>query len=244
MNYWSALDIVKQVSGELGLVPPTTMFGTDDVQAIQMLALLNSAGNELLLYYPWEQFVRVWEFPTVTGQDAYPLPPDWAYFVDQTQWDQTNHWPLLGPKSPQEWSWLKGGLLQAAPRMRYRVYQDKFFVHPVPGSTSFTFRMEYLTRMWCLNVKAGNVEGDLIKDDGDTVIYEPWMIIKFIKLKFYELKGFDATGVRSDFMRIFQSLTGKDRGAPKLSLAPRYPPLFIGPWSIPDGSWDTGGGGP
>jgi hypothetical protein len=242
MNYWSAIDIVKQIAGELGLVQPDSLFGSDDVQVGQLLAYLNSAGNELSLYYPWEQFVQVWTLPTVSGIDNYDLPADWSYFVDQTQWDQTNHWPLLGPKSAQEWAWLKGGVLQAAPRMRYRVYKDKFWVHPVPGSTVFTFRMEYIRRTWCTNVKQGNVDGALVLSDGDVVQYEPWLLVKYIKLKFYELKGFDSTGVRSDFMRIFQSLTGKDRGAPVLSLASRAAPIFIGPWSIPDGSWDTTGG--
>lgn len=239
MNYWSALDIAKQAAGELGLVPPVTLVGTDDVQAIQLFSMINSAGNELLIYYPWGQFVKVWDMTTVAAQDAYPLPDDWKYFVDQTQWDQTNHWPLQGPKSPQEWSWLKGGLLQAAPRMRYRVYDNKFFVHPVPGSTNFTFRMEYIQKNWVLGTTGPT---DMVKLDGDTVTYDPWLMVKFLKLKFYELKGFDTTSMSADFMRIFQGLTGKDRGAPKLSLSPTYPPLFIGPWSVPDGSWDVSGG--
>jgi hypothetical protein len=235
MNNWSALNLTNQVAGELGLVQPTTMFGTDDIQSLQFLALLNSVGNELNTYYPWEQFTKVWTFNTVEGQDAYDLPDDWKYFVDQTQWDQTNHWPLLGPRSPQEWSWLKGGLVAAAPRMRYRVYQDKFWVHPVPGSTSFTFRMEYIVRNWVSHTSAPL--GDMVQFDDDVVLYDPWLVTKYIKMKFYELKGFDTTAVQGDFSRVFKSLVGKDKGAPILSLSPHYSPVFIGPWSVPDGSW-------
>lgn len=237
MNYWSALDILKQVAGELGLPQPATIVSTD-VQGIQLLAFLQSAGNELMTYYPWEQFVKEWEFSTVDGQESYDLPADWRYFVDQTQWDKTNHWPLLGPKSPQEWAWLKGGLLAAAPRMRYRVYQYKFWLWPVPGAGVFDMRMEYIISNWVL--KADTTLASLVSADDDRVMYDPWMVIKYIKLKFFELKGFDTAAMQSDFMRVFQALTGKDRGAPKLSLAPRYPTMYIGPWSIPDGSWDTG----
>src|SRR5262245_40796327 len=99
MAYWSALSIVSQAAAELGLPRPTSLFGTDDVQTNQLLAYLNSSGNELLLYYPWEQFLETWTFSTVEGQDRYDLPLDWKYFLDQTQWDRTDHWPLLGPKS-------------------------------------------------------------------------------------------------------------------------------------------------
>lgn len=240
MESWSALSVVQQVAGELGLPTPTSLFGTDNPQTSQLVALLNSSGNELLMYYPWEFLVKFWTWDTVDGQSEYQVPDDWAYFVDQTQWDQTNHWPLLGPKSPQEWAWLKGGLLQAAPRMRYRVYQDKFVLWPTPGDTPFNMSMEYIRRTWVTRADAS--KGTMVTADSDYTGYPAWMLIKFIKLKFYELKGFDTTGVRGDFTRIFQSLTGKDRGAPKLSLAPRFPPLFIGPWSIPDGSWDVNSG--
>lgn len=232
--YWSALDIIKQVTAELGLVQPQALPATD-IGTIQMVAFLNKTGNDLLIFYPWEQFIKQWEFPTIPTQDSYELPTDWKYFTDQTQWDRTNHWPLLGPKSPQEWAWLKGGLLAAAPRMRYRVYQDKFWLHPVPGA-AFNLAMEYIQKHWVLN--EGN-PASLVVNGGDIVQYDPWLVITYMKLKFYELKGFDTTAMVGDFMRMFNSLTGKDKGAPKLSLAPRYPPLFIGPWSIPDGSWDV-----
>jgi hypothetical protein len=78
-----------------------------------------------------------------------------------------------------------------------------------------------------------------LKND-DVVRYEPWLIMRYLKLKFYQLKGFDTSGVEQDFMRIFNSLTGKDTGAPVLSMAPQTMGQFLGPWSCPDGSWQTG----
>lgn len=243
MQYWTALELLQQVAQELGLPRPDTLVGTTDVQVNQLTALLNASGNELLTYYTWEQFIKEWTFSTIDTQESYDLPEDWLYFTDQTQWDRTNHWPLLGPKSPQEWSWLKGGLLAAAPKMRYRVYQDKFWLWPVPGSSSFDMAMEYVVKNWCTNAGSPDpVPADMVLADGDTVMYHPWLFMKFLKLKFYELKGFDTSAVSNDFLRIFQSMTGKSKGAPKLSLAPLFPPIFIGPWSIPDGSWDTGTG--
>lgn len=235
-GYWSALSIMQQVAGELGLPQPTTVASVSDVQAIQLLSFLNKAGNELLLYYPWEQFMTEWSFTTTPGQDSYDTPTDWRYFTDQTQWDRSSHWPLLGPKTPQEWAWLKGGLVATAPRMRYRVYKDKFWVHPVPQS-AFDLAMEYINSNWVLH--ADTTYGNMVTLNTDTVLYDPWLVIAYIKLKFYELKGFDTGGVGGDFIRIFNSLTGKDKGAPKLSLAPRFPTMYIGPQSVPDGSWNV-----
>jgi hypothetical protein len=242
MSYWTSESIVKQVAGEIGIPfrPPTVV---NSPSATQVWAFLNAAGNDLVRAYPWGELVKEWVFTTEVDKGEYTLPDDWSYFIDQTQWDRTNHWPLLGPKSAQEWAWLKGGLLAMAPRMRYRVIGQEFNLWPVPGADNagemvgLDISMEYINKNWVRQVD-GTLH-DMVVGSTDTVLFDPWLMVKLIKLKFYELKGFNIDSAREEFFRLFLSLTGKDKGAPKLSLAPLMPPLFIGPWSIPDGSWDT-----
>jgi hypothetical protein len=48
-EYWAAVDILKQVAGELGLPRPSTIVGIDDIQSVQLLSLMNAAGNELVV---------------------------------------------------------------------------------------------------------------------------------------------------------------------------------------------------
>jgi len=241
MSYWTPLAIVNQAAGELGLNPVASSVDAADTQAVLFLALLQTSGNELLQYYPWEQFAKPFTITLVAAQEEYALPTDLAYFRDQTQWDSTNHWPLLGPKSAQEWAWLKNSFVATLPRMRYRIQGDKFKVFPIPPvGTTQSFYMEYISNWWIANVATPTVPAkSLITLDSDVVLYDPWLIIKYIKLKFYELKGFNTSGVRADFTRIFEALTGKDTGAEKLSLAPQFQTPYVGAWSIPDGSWST-----
>lgn len=237
-QYWTALQVLSQVAGELGLPRPVTVVGLSDVQSVQLLSLLNSAGNELQLYYPWEQFTSEFSVPTVDGQPDYDLPADLAYFVDQTQWDRTNHWPLLGPKSPQEWAWLKGSLVAALPRQRYRIANNKLMIWPVPaGVTNIT--MEYVSKYWVSNSAAPLLSDTIIRDN-DVLKYNQWLLVKFVKLKFCELKGLPTKAVLADFMRIFNSLTGKDTGGRILSLAPTFTSPLLGPGSVPEGSWNVG----
>ena len=235
MNNWTALDVLKQVAGELGLPVPASIV-SDDTQIVQLVSLLNSAGNELNLYYPWEQFVKFHSFATSNGVDTYPVPVDLSYYVDQTQWDRTNRWPLMGPKSPQEWNWLKHGLIASAPRTRYRIYDRNIMLLPIPGATVANLSIEYIKCNWVIKTP-GNTEAAMVALDGDTIDYHPWLLVKFLKLKFYELKGFDTTAAKADFMRMFLTLTGKDKGAPVLSLVQTPTSVLIGPWSVPDGSW-------
>jgi hypothetical protein len=236
-QYWSAISVLQQVAGELGLPRPATVVGVNDLISSQLLALLNSAGNELLLYYPWEQFSSTFNVATVGGQGDYTLPEDLAYFTDQTQWDNTNHWPLSGPKSAQEWAFLKGSLVAPLPRIRYRIAGDVLKLYPVPaiGASSLSLSMEYISKNWVQPLTL--VESDLITLDTDVLQYNPWLLVKFVKFKFYELKGFPTLGVQADFMRIFNSLTGKDTGADKLSLSSNPTTAYLTMNSVPDGNW-------
>jgi hypothetical protein len=240
MQYWAALDIVNQVAGEVGQSRVTTMFApedTNEVQSIQMLAALQAAGNELLLFYPFEQFARTLTFSFVVGQGSYALPADWAYFIDQTQWDRTNMSPLMGPKSAAEWAWLKGAA-PAPSGTRYRVMANKLEFLPVPASVA-SVSMEYISGNWVQSAAAvgGVPDKAMVRADGDIVWYHPWMMIKYTKLKWLQLKGFDQTAAAADFQRIYEAMRGKDVGAEVLSLVPSSSPQWIGWGNVPEGNW-------
>ena len=231
--YWTTSEIVNQAAGELGLNKYNTVVDTVD-QSVLLLSLLNSAGNDLVTYYPWEQLVKEWTFTTTPNVDFVALPADLRYFTNQTQWDRTNHWPLLGPKSPAEWAWLKGSFVASLPRMRYRILGDQLKFYPAPA-TALSIAIEYISCNW---VVSNAVPKTMSVLDADTVQFDPWLMVKFLKQKFTELKGLDSNGAMvADFMRTFSSLTGKDTGAQILSLAPVVNTPYLTMNSIPDGSW-------
>jgi hypothetical protein len=246
----SALWICQQAQAELGLPRATQLVQSLLVTDQQMLALMNAAGSELVNYYPWEDLNKEWILQTEAEVGAYDLPYDWAYFVDQSQWDRSNHWPLLGPKTPQEWQWIKGGLISQGPRLRYRIQGRKYMIWPVPGApdtgtaTPWTLASEYISKNWVATGQS-DAEGvpiytNLITSDLNFPVFDEWLMVKFLKLKFWETKGFDTTAFRDDFINLFFSLTGKNMGAPVLTMSPRPASIYIGPNNIPDGSWPVG----
>lgn len=234
MQQDTALTIVRQLCGELALTIPATLINPAEQNAFQLLYHLNLAGQELARI-PWEELIKEWAVPVVADQDNYDLPPDWNYFLDQTQWDRTNHWPILGPRSAREWQWLKGGLLSAGPRLRYRVKMGKFFLHPAPGSV-LDLRMEYISTDWVIGA-SGTQRVVLV--DGDVPIFDSWLISRLTKLKFLQTKGLDTKAASTDFQTLFDSLIGKDVGAPVIDLAGRPSTILIGPQNVADGSWNV-----
>ena len=244
----SVLWVIQQAMIEMGLPKPLQVTASADVTVQQMLALLNRAGADMVIGYPWEQLTKEYVFNTSTAVPAadgktfiVPLPSDWSYFLDQTQWDRTNHWPLLGPKTAQEWQWLKGGLLSSGPRIRYRVVGGNIELFPTDSMTS-DIAMEYVSSAWVKDNTLANTYYDVIQSDSDLVMFDAWVISAYLKLKYWEAKGLDTAAYTKDFLGVWEARISKNKGAPMLTLAPRSRTMLIGINNIPDGSWNVGNG--
>lgn len=244
----SALWVIQQAMVEMGLPKPVQAVTSTDTTVQQMLALLNRAGTEMVLGYPWEQLTKEYVFNSSGATVApdgltliQPLPADWSYFLDQTQWDRTNHWPLLGPKTAQEWQWLKGGLLSSGPRIRYRVVGGNLELFPGSSVTS-KIAMEYIADTWLASASQANTYYPEVTSDTDLALLDPWILTAYLKLKYWEAKGLDTTAYTKDFVGIWEARIGKSKGAPVLTLAPRARTMLIGINNIPDGSWNVGNG--
>ena len=84
------------------------------------------------------------------------------------------------------------------------------------------------------NAQGTPVETDMITGDTDLLLFDPWLLIKYVKYKFFELKGFDTSGVQSDFMRVFNSLTGKEWRSDSFAGASTDEPV---PWAMVCTRW-------
>jgi len=255
MTPQTALWVVQQTMIEMGLPKPLQVVTSADTTVQQMLALLNRAGSDMVIGYPWEQLTKEYLFntgncavvTTLSGPPimTQPLPADWSYFLDQTQWDRTNHWPLLGPKTAQEWQWLKGGLLSSGPRIRYRVVGGNLELFPgafPPAQPYSDIAMEYVADTWVQSATQQNTYYNSIQSDEDLILFDQWVISAYLKLKYWEAKGLDTSAYSKDFLNTWEARIGKNKGAPVLTLAPRARSLLISINNIPDGSWNVGNG--
>lgn len=61
----TALALIQQSAGEMGLAVPTSAIGNTNADVVQQLALLNSCGYELQREHDWEQITKEYRFITV-----------------------------------------------------------------------------------------------------------------------------------------------------------------------------------
>jgi len=170
------------------------------------------------------------------SQTKYPLPPDFETITDNTHWDKTKHWQMLGPEDAQQWQWLKSGYISTGPRIRWRILGDKFQIWP-PYNTQEYLGFEYRSKGWARSA-AGAVKNSFTVDT-DTTIFDDTVLVLGTKLKYFQIKGFDTTALQADYFRYLNVAKANDKGSATLSFAPYPSKVLIGYANIPDSGYGT-----
>ena len=230
-------EILNRVAAEVGVQPVDSPFESQDPIFIQMRFLLDTAGEELLMSYPWEFLVREHQITTAdTDTGSYPLPDDFAYMLNQTGWERKENVPLGGPLSAQDWTYLKGrDLAQNTLYASFRIAQGVFNVYPDPPPNGLDINFEYISINWVTNAGVPEVFQDKILAGSDKPLYDKTLITRYLKVKYLESAGFDTAKAQDDFSQAFQFITGLEKGAPVINAGRGtrvYPYLGIG--NLPD----------
>lgn len=213
----SALSTDWGVTGS-GIEPFAQIVSVDSPTQVTMNMVANQSATDDLT------FSRV----------QYPLPSDWLMQIPQTEWDRTNRWPLLGPKSPQEWQSFKSGIVYAGPRERFRILQNTITINPPPPN-GLMFAFEYISTGWVISTTGTRSNKYLA--DTDSAIFPDSLLITGLKSLWKVAKGLDGSFDLGEFRVLLETIKSQDRSAPKLSLSPYGGTVLLTEWNIPDGNW-------
>lgn len=166
----------------------------------------------------------------------YAMPSDYDRQIDRTHWDKSKHWEMLGPESPQQWEWLISGYISTGPRVRYRIFGGYFQIWPMM-STSEVLGFEYVSNAWASS--SGGTAQSSMTADTDTCIFPDRLMVTLLKLKFWQVKGFDTSAFLEDYVSQLNIAKANDAGSPDLSLSPRASKLLIGWEQIPDSGYGS-----
>ena len=170
------------------------------------------------------------------SKTIYPLPPDYETITDNTHWDKTKHWQMLGPVDAQQWQWLKSGYISTGPRVRWRILGNTFQIWP-PYNTQEYLGFEYRSRGWARSAT------DQVKNsftaDTDTTVLDDTVLVLATKLKYFQIKSFDTTALQQDYNRYLSVAKANDKGSATLSFAPAPSAVLIGWANIPDTSYGS-----
>ena len=165
------------------------------------------------------------------SKTIYTLPPDYETITDNTHWDKTKHWQMLGPVDAQQWQWLKSGYISTGPRVRWRILGNEFQIWP-PYNTQEYLGFEYRSKGFVRDA-SGNVKNSFTADT-DTTVLDDTVIVLATKLKYFQIKSFDTTALQQDYNRYLNVAKANDKGSATLSFAPAPSAVLIGWANIPD----------
>ncbi|TXH58980.1 MAG: hypothetical protein E6Q97_00795 [Desulfurellales bacterium] len=144
------LDMLQNVSNELGLPEVTSVIGSTNRTVRQLLALAQRTVREARTRYEWPKLMRQHTITLQDGVDSYPFPADYDRQVFRTHWNTNRKWELIGPISPQEWGIRTNGIIVTTPRQHFRVKgwaNNQFFIAPTPSASDDgqTIVFEYMS---------------------------------------------------------------------------------------------------
>ena len=244
MRYKTANELLNQVAVEVGLTRQTDVLASNDESFGRMAALANACLTELMQSKAWERMTRT---ATITGADVLnfggkvPLPADYAYMINQTGWERSQDVPLLGPLSPQDWTYLVGrDLVSYTIYASFRLREGQVWIfpwaeNPPTEEPEVEITYEYASNSTVLvNGEAGQY-ADSIQNSGDVVLFQPYLFERLLKLRFLNSKGMDTQEAATQYVLALQSWEGKDVGAPILNTARGgYSPRFLDAGNVPD----------
>lgn len=172
----------------------------------------------------------------IFATQSFALPTDHDRIVSDTQWDRSDHWSNVGPKSSQEWQFLNGGIVSPGPRFRWRLYGNKIMFFSAP-QTVYNFAYEYVSNYWVIATGGTAPTKARFTLDTDTACYNDDVMVLGLKFQWYRAKGLDYAVPLAEFTRALSYSKAQDTPAPKMSLAPEVSPLLININSVPDGNW-------
>lgn len=223
-RFLTAGEILNDTAVQVGLLPVANPVTSTDSSFVQLKYLLTSAGRELLTAHDWTQLTKE---ATLTvplgGTDRFSLPSDYDRLLDQSMWDRLNSNPL-DPVSSQDWQYFKAQLPNdSTSLLSFRINNDQIQVYPPPPTGSGTWASvyyDYISRGWVRAAGSTTRFMDFVEATGDTVLYDPTLTIKLLKVRFLSAKGFSTTAAVRELDLALDAAKSRSTPAATLSLVP------------------------
>ena len=234
------LGICNRALQSVGFPAQADVAGSTDPAVIQMVQAANQAATDLLGMAYWEVMHKTYQItigpygPSPPSSAFVALPEDFFMFFDQTQWNNSQQLPMIGPVLPQDWQRVTVRTANFTTRMLWRVRDGQWEIKS-PPSDAQDISMEYISQAMVQDADDGTLYKNFANKNGDTFLLDAYLIYYLTKAKWLEVKGFDSAAAMRDFQVSFEQRFRVDEGAPVLSLINgRSTYRYLDYWNIPD----------
>jgi hypothetical protein len=232
----SLLTIVQNAAKELGLSSPSSAYASTDAQVVQLVALAQREGKELMRDYDWQALITPHTFLGVANNDqapSTPIPTDFDRFIPETFFNHTRKRPVFGPISPQEYRFALSVVATTLVES-FRVRGNTILITPVPV-TDDLYIYEYISNKWCQS--SGGTEQTAWAADTDTGILSEDIMTLGVIWRFLKAKDFDYSEAFRTYEALKAKIQSRDGGKRRVSMAHRTTNYPRAPY-VQEGSWN------
>lgn len=233
----TALSLVQQAAGELGLPQPSSgLYSSSDPLTQQFGALANREGLDLSRRHQWQALTEQESFTTVAQQQQTAfLPSDFDRFCNDAMWNTSIVRKVYGPMTTQEYEQYQAYPIYTSVNPAFIIFTNQFYLQPAP-SAGQTIQYFYVRNTWAQATGGGAFKTQFSADTDIALIPETLITLGVI-WRFKKAKGFDYAQDFITYNQQVEQWTSRDGGAPKLNLTyglNRFQPY---PYNIPEGNW-------
>lgn len=227
----TALTIVQNAAGRLGITQPQAVFSSTDDQVIQLRSLMNEEGLALTRDpdMSWTVLMTQKTFTTsATEVQTGAVPTDFGWYLNDTMWNRTTMIKIAGPTMPEEWQAYKAIQVLSLPAAIFRFRGGDILMYPTQTAGQ-TVAYEYSSTYWVSGSKT------VMTADTDTALISEEVITLGLIWRFLKAKGADYSEQYRTYQLAKQSAVGRDGGKRKVYLGGGV----RNPWNanIPEGGW-------
>lgn len=229
----TALTIIKDACGRIGVQQPQAIFSSQDEQVIQMRSILNEAGKKLARAFDWRSITKETSFTTVAASvQTSAIPSDFDHYIKDTMFNRTQSRKVFGPLSASEWQLDKAGFSGITIENVFRFRGSDILMTPNPTAGESVY-YEYVSKYWCQSLD--ETEKAAMTADDDTAILDEELLTKDLIWRFLKAKSLDYAEAFNDFQVELAMAKGRDGSNRTLSLSREYDPSVM--VNVPEGNW-------
>lgn len=153
---------------------PNIIIGNNEDVAVQIFQAIKTSITDLARNYQWQELQKEYTFSSVISQAGYNLPSDFDRLIDNTFWNASQNWAMIGGLTPESWRVLKNSLITQAETVEYyRIRGNQIIIHRTPSVVE-NYVFEYISKN--IVKSASDVEQTEFLADTDRTVIDEYLV--------------------------------------------------------------------